>query len=174
MLRKTTRRTFTVETKQGLHQGRAIITAKAPRTPRKGTESAQTPPSPSDLWGAMSTAPTETLKGEEPRRILPNLTPWEPSEPETVPFLPSEPSLPRVRRIEPPVVVETPRRRGRPRKVTIEVVDVAPVVPVSALPAPAPVAASPSPSRPVRIDRSGTAGLARGERWKRRLPRACW
>lgn len=176
MLRKTTRRSFTVETKHGLHQGRAIIAAKAPRTLRKGAESTQAVPSPVDLWGPMSAAQTETAKDVEPRHILPNLSPWEPSEAELVPVLPSEPTLPRVRRVEPSVVLNAPRRRGRPRKVAVEAVDVAPVLPVSALPLPAsaPVAALPSPSRPVRADRSQTAGLARGERWKRRLPRACW
>lgn len=173
MLRKQTRRSFTVETKGGAHQGRAIITAKAPRVPRKTAQSAPVAPLVAFPWEPPTTAQTEIARGAEPRRILPSLITWEPSEPEPAPALPTEPPLPRVRRVAPTESLEAPRRRGRPQKVVPEPMDVVPVVLEAAPPALLPVPASP-PQRPVRGDRSDAAGLARGERWKRRLPRACW
>lgn len=172
MLRKQTRRSFTVETKGGANQGRAIITAKAPRVPRKSAKSASVAPPLAFPWEPWTTAPAEIARDAEPRRILPSLITWEPSEP--VSALPTEPPLPRVRRVAPMVGLEAPRRRGRPRKVTPESVDVAPVGLEAAPPAPQPAPASSSQTRPVRVSRSETAELARGERWKRRLPRACW
>jgi hypothetical protein len=174
MLRKQTRRSFTVETKGGANQGRAIITAKAPRVPRKTVKSAPVAPQVAFPWELPATAPAETARDSEPRRILPSLITWEPSEPEPVPALPTEPPLPHVRRVAPSVSLEAPRRRGRPRKVVPEPMDVAPSIPEAAPPTPQLAPASPSQARPMRGDRSEAAGLARGERWKRRLPRACW
>ena len=173
MLRKQTRRSFTVETKRGAHQGRAIITAKAPRIPRKVARSA-----PNAFSLALpepdATAVVETAKGVESRRILPSLVIWEPSEPEPAAALPSEPPLQPVRRVDSLAALKAPRPRGRPRKVTLEALDAAPIILEAEPRAPVPVLASPSQARPVRSDRSETAGLPRGERWKRRLPRACW
>jgi len=174
MLRKQTRRSFTVEIKGGAHQGRAIIATKAPRTPRKTAKSAPVGPQVAFPWELPTTAPAETAKDAEPRRILPSLITWEPSEPEPALALPSEAPLPRVLRVAPLVGLEAPRRRGRPRKVVPEPMDVAPTIPEAAPPTPQLAPASPSQARHMRGDRSETAGLARGERWKRRLPRACW
>lgn len=209
-MRKKTRRTFTVETKHGLQQGHAVIGAKAPRTPRKLAESAPAEPPAASLWEAATTAEAEAAREAEPRRILPSLITWAPSEPEPTPALPPEPPLPRVRRVDPSAIPEVPRRRGRPRKVVPPVDGAAfspepplphvgradplvvldaprrrgrprkvvpePVVAAPAVPEAAsrPAPAVPSPAGPVRRDRSETAGLPRGERWKRRLPRACW
>lgn len=174
MLRKQTRRSFTVETKHGANQGRTFITAKVPRVPWEAARSIPTVLSSVFEPAPVAPAPTEAMKGIKPRRILPSLITWEPSELEAAPSLPSEPSLPRVRRVGPSVPPEAPRRRGRPRKVTLEAVDAAPVILEAEPLAPVSVLASPSTVRPVWGDRSKTAGLPRGERWKRRLPRACW
>lgn len=81
MLRKQTRRSFTVETKGGANQGRAIIIAKAPRVPRKGARNASTVLS-SVFLEPGAAALDDMAKDAAPRRILPSLVTWEPSEPE--------------------------------------------------------------------------------------------
>ena len=173
MLRNKTRRSFTVETKHGLKQGRAIINAKAPRTPREGARSAFAAPSTIHSPKLDALAQAEAGKDASPKRILPSLVTWEASAPEPAPALPPEPPLPRVRRVVPLATTdEAPRRRGRPKKVALDHPVALPAVLADTPPAPAPAPVAAPSMRPVRSDRSEAAGLARGERWKRRLPRA--
>ena len=107
----------------------------------------------------MPTTPAAGLEPPAPpaRRILPNLLTTSLQEPEAVPEPAQEPTLPRVRRV-------------KPRAVAVEAVHFA--VPVA--PARAPVVVEPPPSAVRAVRERREPGLRPGERWKRRLPRACW
>lgn len=119
----------------------------------------------------------------EPRRILPSLIAWEPSAPELEFDRQPEPPMPRVRRaVSLQEVPEGSRRRGRPPKLKLEPKLAAetaiPIPSEPMLPAPeSPMSSQVAPVRLVRHSRSAQiegAGLPRAERWKSRLPRACW
>jgi hypothetical protein len=177
-LRKQTRRSFTVEIKHSITSGRSFIPTKQPRVPRKdkSTDKALAVPSPaeSERDGAPGLA-----ECAEPRRILPSLIVWEPPQPEPEPEMPHEAPLPRVRRVVPSLGPDgAPRRRGRPRKVVPEgePIAVAPSVPAPPRLEPlAPARTVPAALvRPQRAAQPEVAALPRAERWKRRLPRACW
>lgn len=178
-LRKQGRQSFTVEVKTGPMGSRTSIPAKPSRVPRKGMRAVD-PASPiAAVFAQEVFRPLESGKAETSRRILPSLIAWEPAAPEAEPELVREPPLPRVRRVLPaPVAEEAPRRRGRPRKVATPVLtdpDIARAAPTEST--------NHSPSAPVaavaempvrRSPRIEAAGLSRADRWKRRLPRACW
>lgn len=173
-LRNRVRRTFTVEAKSSGTARYVSIPSKPPREPRKRAGQ----PEAEILWPSLDgAAPAFQALAEaapEHRRILPSLLIAEVHEPE--PEAATEPEeLPRVRRASPPTAPAkgAPRRRGRPRRVlaqeAVEVVE----------------QAAPEPTQPVvetapfilsrrRPDRAGSEKLRLGERWKRRLPKACW
>ena len=114
----------------------------------------------------------------ERRRILPSLLVAAVHEPEPEPIIEPQ-ELPRVRRVSSPnaPTESAPRRRGRPRKVSAQqAVEVASEVVEQAALEPAQPTAETAPiivSRR-RPDRAGSEKLRLGERWKRRLPKACW
>jgi hypothetical protein len=177
-LRKQARRSFTVEIKHSITSGRSFIPTKQPRVPRKGksTDKALAGPSPAET---ERDAALGLAKCVEPRRILPSLIVWEPPQPEPELETPHEAPLPRVRRVVASLGPDgAPRRRGRPRKVVSESEPIAVAPPVPTPPrneilTPA-HAMSAVLARPQRVARPEVAALPRAERWKRRLPRACW
>ncbi|GJD75113.1 hypothetical protein CFIICLFH_3353 [Methylobacterium goesingense] len=179
-MRKQTRRSFTVEIKHSITSGRSFIPTKQPRVPHKGkfADKALAPPSLAETERDAAPAPG-LAESAEPRRILPSLIVWEPPQPEPEPEAPYEAPLPRVRRIVPSLGSDgAPRRRGRPRKVVPEgePIAAAPSVPAPPRLEPLKLARTVSAAlvRPQRVARPEVAALPRAERWKRRLPRACW
>lgn len=173
------RRPFIVESRGSTRDGSTVaIPKRVPPSPQIQAKAAAELARPLfDPWAAV-TAPPEPAAAA--RRILPNLM----TPPEPVPVEPeaeapiSEPPLPRVRRVKPKAAA-APRpaasRPGAPR-------------PAAPIEAPAPVArpaatveiikpdiaAAPALRIPLRSDRTGRAALPAGQRWKARLPRACW
>lgn len=177
-MRNRVRRTFTVEAKSSGTARYVSIPSKQPRVPRKraGQPEAETPWPSLDAAAPASQALAKAVP--EHRRILPSLLVAEVQEPE--PEAASEPEeLPRVRRVSSPIAPteSAPRRRGRPRKVlaqeavevAAEVVEQATVKPPEPVVETAPIIVSRR-----RPDRAGSEKLRLGERWKRRLPKACW
>ena len=177
-MRKQTRRSFTVEIKHSITSGRSFIPTKQPRVSRKdkSTDKALAVPSPAETERDGAPGLAECA---EPRRILPSLIVWEPPQPEPEPEMPHEAPLPRVRRVVPSLGPDgAPRRRGRPRKVVPEGEPIAAAPSVPAPPRLEPLELTRTvPAalvRPQRVARPEVAALPRAERWKRRLPRACW
>ncbi len=129
-----------------------------------------------DPWAAV-TAPPEPVAA--PRRILPNLlVPEEPAPieiaVETAP--PEDARLPRVRRVKPRA--ESPVTAKVQKPVMARIALPAPVLEV-AVTAPAKTDRTESPATPMtrpvsRVERKDRASLPAGQRWKARLPRACW
>lgn len=193
MLRKQGRRSFTVEVKAGTSGGRTSIPAKPPRVSSKVARAATSAGSaatlfaeevfrsPEDARFPEGAGSPDGTKAEPSRRVLPSLIVWEPPASEAEPEPVREEPLPRVRRVLPAQgPEEAPRRRGRPRKVVPALVmpDEVPQEP-SAEPARPPVPERMAAVAPVSVPvtrgaRIGALGLSRAERWKRRLPRACW
>lgn len=182
LLRKPARRSFTVEIKHSVTSGRTFIPAR----PRQALDRANPlPGGPSSaalsVFEPKLSSASGASEASQPRRILPSLIAWEPSQPEPEPQVQPESPLPRVRRAElAQTADEAPRRKGRPPKVRQEpVAATEAAIPVPPMP---PRIESPVPSQAVsrplahspRSARSDGAGLPRAERWKRRLPRACW
>ncbi|MEE7459627.1 DNA-binding protein [Methylorubrum populi] len=190
MLRNRVRRPFTVEAKSTGQNRFVSIPSKVPSASSKRAGQAAAMP-----WPPFEPAETGAASGAEvaaeQRRVLPNLLVPPPPEPEPEPVVDAE-VLPRVRRVPAPVPTgEAPRRRGRPRKVPIAPVaepalteppvakrQVAELA-LAARPLVEPRAPEPEPTAPPaivrrRMDREGSERLGRAERWKRRLPRACW
>lgn len=177
-MRNRVRRSFTVEAKTSGQARHVSIPSKLPREPgrRTGKSEAET------LWPSLDAiAPASQPPAEaapEHRRILPSLLVAEVQEPEPEAAVEPE-ELPRVRRVSSPIAPteNAPRRRGRPRKVPVqEAVEVTAEVVEQAAPKPAQPVAETAPiivSRR-RPDRAGSEKLRLGERWKRRLPKACW
>ncbi len=133
-----------------------------------------------DPWAAV-TAPPEPITA--PRRILPNLlVPDEPApvdaDAETAP--PAETRLPRVRRVKPRAASPAPAAIQKPALASpIAFPPAAPPPAPVATPAPAQSARTELPSGPAarptsRLERGNRASLPAGQRWKARLPRACW
>lgn len=160
------RRPFVVESRGSGRDGSTIAIPKriqhSPSASSKPSAHAAAPLF--DPWAAV-TAPAEPIAA--PRRILPNIMPeLEPSvaEAEVDVPAPEETRLPRVRRVKPPaprpVVTVAPPVVAPPP---------APIVPQVARTEPS------SPARPIsRLDRGDRSKLPAGQRWKARLPRACW
>ncbi len=160
------RRPFIVESRGSSRDGNSVAIPKRipqPTQPQQKIQGAARPLF--DPWAAV-TAPRPAEATAE-RRILPNImAPSEPAPAEPEPELHAEPPLPRVRRVK-------PRAVAAPR----------PAAPVSEAPkAPAPLplpVAEPTrlvaaPRLSPRDERSARASLPAGQRWKARLPRACW
>lgn len=182
-LRKQARRSFTVEIKQSTASSRSFIPPKPPQGLRRGQHLASPTPSPASVFDHKVMPASGTGEAVETRRILPSLIVWEPSAPEPEFEVQPESPLPRVRRAVPlQEGVETPRRRGRPPKLK----------PEPAPPADTAISTPSGPTRPrlevsvpsrstpgtlirhARSQRIECARLPRAERWKRRLPQACW
>lgn len=180
LLRKPARRSFTVEIKHSATSGRTFIPAR----PRQALDRAKPLPGPASaalsVFEPKLSSTSGTPKATQPRRILPSLIAWEPSQPEPEPQAQPEGPLPRVRRALPAQTDdEAPRRRSRLPKLRRE--------PKAAVEAAIPVLSPPRVESPVRSQavprtlahsprnaRPDGAELPRAERWKRRLPRACW
>lgn len=184
MLRKQARRSFTVEIKQSSTSGRSFIPIKPPQALGKGKYLASPTSSSASVFEQKTLLTSVTGEATEPRRILPSLIVWEPSAPEPEFDVQPEVPLPRVRRAVPlqEAAKEAPHRRGKPPKLKLEpepAVETAIVIhdePVLLRPEGS-VSSGSLPKTPVpspRNTRPDTAGLSRAERWKRRLPRACW
>lgn len=189
MLRNRVRRPFTVEAKSTGQNRFVSIPSKVPSasSKRAGQAAAAMPWPPFEPAEAGAASGAEVAA--EQRRVLPNLLVPTPPEPEPEPVVEAE-VLPRVRRVPAPVPAgEAPRRRGRPRKVPIAAEPALTELPVAkrqvaelalaARPLVEPRAPEPEPAAPPavvrrRMDREGSERLGRAERWKRRLPRACW
>lgn len=177
-MRNRVRRTFTVEAKSSGTARYVSIPSKQPREPHKRPRQLEA----AALWPSLDAAvPAFQALAEaapEHRRILPSLLIAEVHEPEPEAAVEPE-ELPRVRRASSPIAPteSAPRRRGRPRKVPArEGAEVAVEVVEQAAPEPPQPAAETAPivvSRR-RPDRAGSEKLRLGERWKRRLPKACW
>lgn len=173
-MRNRVRRTFTVEAKSSGQARYVSIPTKQPREPRKRTGQ----PEAETLWPSLNAAaPASQALAEaapEHRRILPSLLVAEVHEPEPKAAVEPE-ELPRVRRASSPTAPaeSAPRRRGRPRKVPAQ--EAVEVVEQAAMEPPQPVVeTSPIIVSRRRPDRAGSEKLRLGERWKRRLPKACW
>ncbi|GEP11196.1 DNA-binding protein [Methylobacterium gnaphalii] len=176
MTRNRGRRSFTVAAKSSGQSGFVTIPVKAPRVPQAARQAAAPATSAVFSEPVSATAPPADVT---PRRILPSLIAWEAPAPEPEAVFTPEPPLPRVRRVTPQGALDdAPRRRGRPRKRPLPV-DMAPTVmhepePAPAAPVVSPVA-QPTPATAARRrDQPDGTRLRLGERWKRRLPRACW
>lgn len=182
-MRKQTRRSFTVEIKHSTTPGRSVIPTKSPEGREKGQHRASPPSSWASVFEEKAVSASAMAEAAEPRRILPSLIAWEPSAPEPEVDVEPEAPLPRVRRA---VALQdapgAPRRRGRPPKLKLEP-EPTPETGMSRLSAPRlPLLESPPSSQMVtvarvrhsRTARIESAALPRAERWKRRLPQACW
>ena len=161
------RRPFIVESRgSSRDSGSVAIPKRAQQTLQAQAKPAVQAAAPFfDPWAAI-TAPVEPTTA--PRRILPNImTPPEPDPVETAPEAPpaEEARLPRVRRV-------------KPRAPRVEAEAIPQVAEPAPQPTPAPVRQEPAlpfAARPApRPARSGRAALPAGQRWKARLPRACW
>ena len=184
MTRNRVRRSFTVEVKSRSRFGSNL---------HEATKSSSPPPSV--LWAGTDLTQELSRLVEEPvdaalpspakqpvtkveaRRVLPSLLVVEPIAVETAPTPMREPRLPRVRRA-------SERMKAKPKPSASETATNSALI---RLPASAhqprtlaamPVAGtSPAPAgRPRAVKMRGKVGpkLKAGERWKRRLPRACW
>ncbi|WP_407523809.1 hypothetical protein [Methylobacterium oryzisoli] len=183
MTRNRVRRSFTVEVKG---RGRSGLNL------HEATKSSSPPPSV--LWAGtglsqelaqladdpVSTAAPSPAKQSvekvEARRVLPSLLVAEPITVEPEPAPVREPRLQRVRRVSERMKAKPKREASeKPTAQTISW----PREPVSQFQPPAvPVAAqalAPSTKpRTVKVRSKAEPTLRAGERWKRRLPRACW
>lgn len=161
------RRPFIVESRGSSRDGNSVaIPKRVPQTPQSQPQIQAATRPLFDPWAAV-TAPVPANPTAE-RRILPNImAPPEPVPAEPEPELAVEPPLPRVRRVKPRAAA-APRPAAAPR---IEV----PVAPPPPLPVaePRPLLAA-APRLTPRDERSARASLPAGQRWKARLPRACW
>jgi hypothetical protein len=183
MLRKPARRSFTVEIKHSTASKQSFIPPKPPR----GLSTAKRPPNPM-LASTLASkerviSPVSGPAGApEPRRILPSLIAWEPSKTELELKVQPEPPLPRVRRVAPAQTVdEVPPCSGEPLEAGLEPSTATETArSIHSVPTPPRLegfASSPSTVTPISNPRGArlkAAGLSRAERWKRRLPRACW
>ena len=183
MTRNRVRRSFTVEVKG---RGRSSLNLQ------EAAKSSSPPPSV--LWAGtglsqelaqfaeypVSTAapsPTkQSVEKVEARRVLPSLLLVEPIAVEPEPAAVREPRLPRVRRAAERMKVK-PKRKASEKPTTSTFSW--PPEPISQFrPPAAPVAAqalAPSTKlRTVKVRSKAEPTLRAGERWKRRLPRACW
>ncbi|WP_430912323.1 hypothetical protein [Methylobacterium sp. sgz302541] len=157
MSRQRVRRSFTVEVKSGTRQSASLmIPSRVQAAPRP--EPVRAP-----AWDIFAPAAPAAP------RVLPSLlVPEAPPEAEPAPVA-AEPPLPRVRRVKRVVKAAAPLRDE-------------PEAAVAEADAPSPdedAAGSPSPALPERsakrrLAAGAGAPLRRGERWKRRLPQACW
>ena len=125
-----------------------------------------------DPWAAL-TAPPEPVAA--PRRILPNLLVPEDPAPieiavETAP--PEEDRLPRVRRVKPRAVNPVAAKVQKPVVARIPLPTPVPVMTAPAKTTPRPEPTAVPTARPA--SRTDRASLPAGQRWKARLPRACW
>ena len=184
MLRKQARRSFTVEIKHSTTSGRSFIPIKPPQALGRGKHLASPTSSSASIFEQKASLTSVTGEAAEPRRILPSLIVWEPSAPEPEFDVQPEAPLPRVRRAGPlqEAAKEAPHRRGKPPQLKLEpepAAETAIVIhdePVRPRPEGS-VSSGSLPKTPVpspRNTRPDAAGLSRAERWKRRLPRACW
>lgn len=183
MTRNRVRRSFTVEVKgrgrSGLNLHEAVKSSSPP---------------PSVLWAGtglsqelaqlaedpVSTAAPSPAKQPvvtiEARRVLPSLLVAEPIAVEPEPAPAREPRLPRVRRAAECMEVKPKRKPSeKPTTSTLSW----PPEPVSQFRPPAvPVAAQDlalsAKPRTVKVRSKAKPTLKAGEKWKRRLPRACW
>jgi hypothetical protein len=165
---------FTVEVKR-----RPGVAAKKPRPfAPVAPEPAAPPPSAAVLFRAP--APEEQKTEASERRILPCLVTEAALDAAKAEALADHAPVarprgrPRKERPEGELASAAPRKRGRPRK--NPVTSVTPVV-IDRTPAPpspvAPVVVAPyQPSARAITRRSAVAELPRGDRWKRRLPKA--
>lgn len=182
-MRKQTRRSFTIEIKHSTTPGRSIIPTKSPEGRERSKHRASQMLSAASAFEQKTLSASAIGEAADPRRILPSLIVWEPSAPEPEFDVEPEAPLPRVRRA---VALQeapgAPRRRGRPPKLKLEP-EPAPETGMSRLSGPRlPLPESPPSSQMVpvalvsrpRTARIESAALPRAERWKRRLPRACW
>lgn len=166
------RRPFSVESRgSNRESGSVAIPKRVPPSPQPQPLAAAKATRPLfDPWAAV-TAPPEPAAA---RRILPNLmTPPEPAlEPEAEAPVRDEP-LPRVRRVKVKAAAARPASRPAAPK---EVPAIAPP-PLAAAPVERPVEIAAAPilrTAPWRGERKERAALPAGQRWKARLPRACW
>ena len=160
------RRPFIVESRGSSRDGGSVAIPRRVQPAPQSQQALQSASRPLfDPWAAVTTPAPAHSTAE--RRILPNIM----EAPEPVPAEPEveiavEAPLPRVRRVK-------PRAAAAPRPAAPPVVVEAP-----AAPAPVPVAApkplSAAPRLSPRDERSARAALPAGQRWKARLPRACW
>ncbi|GJE31798.1 DNA-binding protein [Methylobacterium oxalidis] len=166
MSRSRVRRPFTVEVKSNGRQSHGLaIPSRVPDPPRPTARLLDE----ASLWLRAERLPEHVSPAPEaePRRILPSLLVAEAPEPAPEPPVAKEPPLPRVRRVK-----ARPARApaaDRPEPVVQAALDQPIVVPVPAGPAPEPAQTPRRRNGPKLLP-----DLARGERWKRRLPRACW
>jgi hypothetical protein len=183
MLRKQARRSFTVEIKHSTTSGRSFIPTKPPQDLGRGRHVAGSTSPLAAIFEQKVMPASVTGEAVEPRRILPSLIVWEPSPAEPEFDVQPETPLPPVRRAASlQEAADAPRRRGRPPKLKLEPELAAEVaIPIPSGPMlPLPKSPVPSQAAPVTLVRHPRGariegvGLPRAERWKRRLPRACW
>lgn len=172
MLRSRVRRSFTVEIKSKSRQTPSWPETTVPQ-PVNWAALDPAPEAPAS-FGAEAAAPP--APAEKPRRILPSLIVAEPEPVAPEPLAMRERPLPRVRRAKSQQIrAEMPRTvpSWSPADLHEDPVPQAPQAQRQAAPqsvSPAPAAA---PARSVVKPRTSKPALRPGERWKRRLPRAC-
>ncbi|WP_375455192.1 DNA-binding protein [uncultured Methylobacterium sp.] len=173
MLRSRVRRSFTVEIKSKSRQTPSWPEATAPQ-PVNWAALDPAPEAPASS-GAEAAAPP--APAEKPRRILPSLIVAE-SEPEAPePVAARERPLPRVRRATSQQVrAETSRTAPSWSLADLheDLVPQAAQAQRQAAPQPVSLAPAAAPARNAVKPRTSGPALRPGERWKRRLPRACW
>lgn len=161
------RRPFIVESRGSSRDGSSVaIPKRVPQAPlsQPAIQAATRPLF--DPWAAVTTPTPATPTAE--RRILPNImAPPEPAPTEPEPETYVEPPLPRVRRVKPRAVAAP-----RPSAPVAETPVALPPPPPLPAAQPKPMIAAPRLSP--RDERSARAALPAGQRWKARLPRACW
>ena len=177
ILRKSTRRSFTVEIKQSPSSGRTFIPAKPLQGSDRGKRSLDPAPASRLVFEPRGMPASGASKASKAQRILPSLIAWEPSTPEPEFKVSPEAPLPRVRRAARLEGADgAPSLTDEPQTFPPEAEAVSAVQPEP------PFAHDLVPAQPMsmtitRADRSARAEAAvlpRAERWKRRLPRACW
>lgn len=178
-MRKQTRRSFTVEIKHSPLSGRTSIPAKPRQVPEQAKRLTDPVPALLSVFEPRAMSTADAPKAKETRRILPSLVAWQPSEPASASQVIPEAPLPPVRRVVThPRISDSSPPTDRPQTPAPEAAIEAAIEARPELPHAhnlEPV--QPTPVSFTRADRSVRvegAVLPRGERWKRRLPRACW
>ncbi|MDR7039356.1 hypothetical protein J2X36_004130 [Methylobacterium sp. BE186] len=175
MSRSRVRRSFTVEVKSNGRQSLGL--AIPSRVPAPTPVSSARALDAESLWLKAERVPEHVSPAPqaEARRVLPSLLVAEAPAPEPEMRTFEEPPLPRVRRVKPRTARSTmaePATSGSPlpkaARVEPELLPAADASPLLL-----PTAAEPPAGRRRTVAKA-TPELARGERWKRRLPRACW
>ena len=187
MTRHRARPSFTVEIKRNRNASLSLHEdpgrERAAQALWHGTPLAEAPHRPHVLETAFARAETSTkppaskpAPSTPARRVLPSLIQPIAADPEPTPPSPIESPAPKARATRPAVAVK-PRRKAVPAPAPRRVEMAAPIIappPLQVQTAPPIAQERSAEERGRRYTRRKPPELKAGERWKRRLPRACW